>query len=48
MKRLLFIITVISFTTVLSCSKANQKLFHHKNWKNIQGTFDLTQCLLME
>jgi hypothetical protein len=46
MKRLLFIITVISFTTVLSCSKANQKLFHHKNWKNIQGTFDLTQCLI--
>jgi hypothetical protein len=37
MKNLLLILTVTLLVTALACTKTKQSLFHHKDWKNIQG-----------
>ncbi|MEY2830308.1 MAG: hypothetical protein RIQ33_2166, partial [Bacteroidota bacterium] len=40
MKNTLIILLGFFMLSIFSCVKNRQQLFHHKNWKNIQGTWD--------
>jgi hypothetical protein len=34
-------VIIVTLLVVMSCMKTKQRYFHHKNWKNIQGTWDI-------
>jgi hypothetical protein len=43
MKNTLIVLLGFFMLSIFSCVKNRQQLFHHKNWKNIQGTWDIEE-----
>jgi hypothetical protein len=46
MKHILIILTTLLLVTALACTKTKQRILHNKDWKNIQGTWDIQQVLI--
>jgi hypothetical protein len=46
MKNLLLILTTLLLVTALACTKTKQRILHNKDWKNIQGNWDIQQVLI--
>jgi hypothetical protein len=46
MRNILIILSALLLFTALACTKTKQSLFHHKDWKNMQGTWDIQQVLI--